>query len=228
MVQTGFLLQHSHILPVNGVVVAPRVLGQCRVCTKFAAELALWERHLLPQEEVPVVWQCVCDGIEGKLESTLWEGLHCGRPQVSCSSQEVPHCLALDSQTCTVGEPGCIVCCLHFGLDLAGDLLLCGTWVLFHHVNHLLERAIGRSPLHGLPQWASLGLPWVAIDLTVGSLEHMYEAAFAACNFLYMVVSSGRSKPPLAVGRNSRLVSADLARPHQRFRYCVARGWSLV
>ena len=38
----------------------------------LAAVLALWGRHLLPQEEVPVVWRCVCDRVEGKLERTLW------------------------------------------------------------------------------------------------------------------------------------------------------------
>ena len=75
-----------------------------------------------------------------------------GGTALSCPSLEVLHSLALNSQTCTVDEPGCIVCCLHFVLDLGGELLLGNTRVISHHISHLLKWVKGKSSHRGLPQ----------------------------------------------------------------------------
>ena len=96
--------------------------------------------------------QCVGQCIEGKLEHALWEGLHCGRPQVCSSAMVVPYSLALHTQTCTVGQAGFVVCSLYFRLDLGGNPLPCGTRVIFYHFNHFLEWATGRSLQFGFLQ----------------------------------------------------------------------------
>ena len=69
MVQTGFLLQHSNILPVNGVVVAPRVLGQCRVCTISRFHSFLMFFHSLSQTSACLTY------ISGSALST-WNLIH--------------------------------------------------------------------------------------------------------------------------------------------------------
>ena len=82
---------------VMPVIVSPLRQGHLAVVQHIvqrlllAAELAPRGWHLLPQEQVLVVWQCVSDSIQGKLEDALWEILHGGRPEVCWFTGEVAH-----------------------------------------------------------------------------------------------------------------------------------------
>ena len=67
-----------------------------------------------------------------------------------------------------------------------------------------------------------LGL--LAMARTVRSLEYMWDPALTAWIFLYTVIRWGRSRPPLDLGRERWLGSADLARPLHLLRYLVAMG----
>ena len=144
----------------------------------LAAQIAGWGWQLLPHVQVSIVREGVGEGVQGKLEDSLREGHNCGRPQAGALLV-----LSFNGWFWTT----------RFMLWERRASVSAASTCFLARVLSCLEEAPGSSFMAWMTSWkglkvglcwvASFLVSWLAIALTMGSLEQVYVAALVTCSF---------------------------------------------